>query len=486
MKKINQIYRLVIIVILFLSYVGNSQRYQLFKVNRSESFICGNVPIRPGESFVSPPEIYVASDPNYIEIQPLPGVQGSRTTRIFYGLENMLCGITLDPSRPLVNKCYNDLLNSFTIRPSNLDIKLTTPTSDITGDNSTGDEVTLTATEGYHELVYNWQVFITPEVADILENQGDNRCGFYFQGLGNTIEESPGSGPIGPGGPPGGPLPNVPRLGWINLPNKYLGENKITFTAEDLFGINAPQVVNKSLQFRIGMSNGYNSRIFSFSFIASSPKLVQPPTVKNDRCNYSKEGTFTMVLNRDLIEEGGLKEQLIVSLYDENTSSSVPPNTFKFFKQESTKVLVQNLTTTPPTYSYTWQEPLEAGKYRFRFQTLLGNGTIDPNDGSWATLEFSDDFEIKTPQNIKYQITSTKKETCKGASDGEMELAIEDRGEGNNSKYSYTLYEVNGTTVTEVPGKKDISFTGLSIIIKGLTQKRYRVKIQDEKGCFAR
>lgn len=485
-KEFSYKYKLLMII-LFLNYKGFSQRYQLFKVNRTENYLeraCDPKNLPPGQQFISAPEIYVASNHDYIEINYEPGVPGSRPGRVFYGLENMLCGIEKD-NLLLVNRCYNDVLNSFTVKPSSLSIRLTTPTSAETGDNSTGDEVTLTATSGYHELVYNWQVYITPEVADILENQGDNRCGFYFQGIGNTIEEGPGGsgGPIGPGGPTSGPLPHEPRLGWINLPNKYLGKDTITFRAEDLFGVNASKVINKSLQFRIGMSNGYNSRILPFSFLASSPKLVNTnpnPRVKNDRCHYSKEATFTMFLNRDLIED----EKLIVSLYDENTSSSVPPDTFKFFKQEDTKVLTANLGTNPVSYSYTWKGQLDAGKYKFRYQTLLGNGEIKSNDPSWATLEFSNEFEIRTPKNITYQIKSTKPETCKDASDGEMNIEILEGEDGRT--YKYTLYEVNGTTATEVPSKKNITFTGLNVTITGLTQKKYRVRIQDNEGCFAR
>lgn len=274
---------------------------------------------------------------------------------------------------------------------------------------------------------------------------------------------------------------------WEEVPS-FKNRYPLNVSLLDVFGSNWRNRFNGNLQLRFKFKTTFTSDTiysinnYTIELTECSPKLVSKnPTIKNDRCNYSKEGTFTMILNRDLVEN----ENLIVSLYDENTSSSVPTNRFKFFKQQFTSDLIPNLNTTPTTYSYTWEGVLDAGNYNFRYQTVLdGREGISDSDDSWRTAEFSNNFEIKTPKNIKYAIKSTKEETCKGARDGEMVIEILD-GEDLRS-YKYTLYEVNGSTVIEVSGKKNVIFTGLSTTITGLTQKKYRVKIQDNQGCFAR
>ena len=451
------------IFFLLISFLGYSQNYQVFRENRTTFLkrVCTNPRnLPPGQSYISAPQIYIGTDHDYLEIKSYPGVLNRPPIKVYYGLENMLCGVTLNPARRLVNTCYEDLLNSFTIKPTSMNINLTTPTSSLTNDNSTGDEVTLTGTTGYHELVYNWQVYISSEIAGVLENQGDNRCGFNFGGklIGDKAE----------------PIKKGKQQGWINLPNKFLGKEKISFTAEDLFGNNAAKVVGKSLKFRIGMSNGWNSwQILPFTFIASSPKLKKI-VKQNLRCNYTKDATFKLELDRNLVKN----EKLIVSVFFEDVTNKT--DGYSLFKQEDSDDLIKE---SNGNYSFTWQglnegflEPNK--KYKVKYQTQKNGVT----NADLATLKFSPPFIILLPKNVNFKATKLNDETCFNLVDGKIRLNITSGEE--TRKYSYILYKVEDTKETVY--RNWTEFSGKSTIIENLDKNKYKIKVKDSNECFAR
>lgn len=462
--------KLLFFTIVLIQTIGYSQKYQIFKENRI-TFLkgkCTNSKLPAGQEFITAPYIYVSSDHDYIEIVTYPGVLNRPISKVFYGLENMLCGITLNPSRPLINTCYEDSLNSFSIIPRRMSIKLTTPTSNITGDNSTGDEVTLTGSKGYHELVYNWQVYIPLEIAGVLENPGDKGCVLNSQG-GDDDDDDDGF-KIKTGSS---------RLGWVNLPNKYLGKEEISFTAEDLFGSNAVKVAGKSLKFRIGMSNGWNSNILPFSFILSSPKLVSL-TPQATTCNYKKDGKFKLKMSRDLIEETALteREKLVVAVFFKDDTNK--KEGYSLYGSEDTSSLIKEI---DGTYSYSWSGNLPTGEYKIKYQTIKKKKGEKGNSLVWDTIELSKkSFKILQADKVNFTATKFSDETCFGAKNGKIKLDITS---GETSKYKYIIYEVNGTSVTLY--RNWITFTGPTTIIENLDKKtEYRIKVQDTKGCFAR
>ncbi len=471
---------------IFYSCTIYSQGYDVFKADRrlqTKPACTGNP--GPGLAFIQPASISVASGNDHLRVNFTPGVAGG-VANYYYGIENMLCGVTLETDgnpTPLIlsNQCYDDLLYSFSIRPVGLDINLTTPTGLNTGDHSTGSEVTLKATKDYHELVYNWQVYISPELSGLMKSTGENRCGYYFEGGevsgGGSIGNPFGGGPVGGGPIGGGGLPvGEGSLGWVNLPDEFLGKDEITFTAKDLFGDNAYKAIGKSLQFRIGMSNGYNSRIIPFSFIVGSPEFedIKPIDLS---CNYINNGSFELLVDRDLIED----EQLIVTLYIKDATN---PEGYSLYGQQNMFDLVDN---GDRTFSFFWDnsgtEGLSADNYTVKYQVRVGTTGIPSSDPSWGTLKFSNDFDVLKPKAIEYEVTRYSEPTCLGARDGEIELKVSKGEDGRN--YSYILYTVNGSTFTPYQGMGWIPFASeKTTTVIGLPKDNYRIQVKDNRNCF--
>lgn len=452
------------IITVFSTNNAFGQSYSLFNNSRITTLLdaCSISPPN-GQSYVMPHNLSVATNNNGITVFD----HSNRSPRTYYySLEKMLLGIGEsgkifgDPLFNFSSVCYSDYLYYFSAVPTFLDVELTTQETVNNGDNSTGSEVTLSATPGYHPLVYTWQYYVDFTRDESLlfpENteraiKNEDSSGHAYSGRGDFSFSS----------------------NWRNFPSQFLGKDTITFIAEDLFGEYADQFVGRSIKFRIRMSNGWISdKIFSFVFIPSSPKLKKV-VEDNATCNYSKDGTFRLELNRDLADD----EYLTVSLFFKDETNL--EEGYSLFKQQDTSMLVK----IDNNYTYTWnysQDPLPPQTYKIKYQTYNGAEGI-PDESSWASLKFSNEFTIQKATNVDFIAKWVNDESCFEAGDGKIQVEVTS-GETGRS-YFYIVYKIEETTETLERGWT--SFLGSTTVISGLGKGKYKIKVKDSQDCLAK
>ncbi|MEQ3500069.1 hypothetical protein ABMY20_09955 [Tenacibaculum sp. SSH1-16] len=460
-------------IIMFFSAVNASgQSYKLFNTSRnfwSKNFCERNPPT--GNQYTTLNAISVKyglkGDGSTLYVDDSNGIR--KPDEYYYNLEEMLLGIVGTDNvsgypEPVLldisNICYNDFIHYLTISPSYFNTELTTPATENNGDNSTGSEVTLSATSGYHPLVYTWQYYVdfTPEEMKLFPENATIAKKNKINGRFNPYDKGDFS----------------TSSSWRNFPNQLLGKDKVTFTAKDLFGKYANLFVGRSIKFRIRMSNGWTSdKIFSFVFIPSSPKLKKV-VEDNATCNYSKDGTFRLELNRDLAED----EYLVVSLFFKDETNL--DEGFSLYKQQDTSTLVK----IDNNYTYTWdysQDPLPSQTYKIKYQTYKGAEGI-PDESSWASLKFSNEFTIQKATNVDFTAKRVNDESCFEAGDGKIQVEVTSGETGR--LYFYILYKIEGTT--EIVERGWTSFSGTTTIISGLGKGKYKIKVKDSEGCLAK
>lgn len=263
---------------------------------------------------------------------------------------------------------------------------------------------------------------------------------------------------------------------WENIPN-YRNRYPLNVSLLDIFGTNWRSQFNGNLQLRFRFTAPFTtSSVVSFStytiqLIECSPELIGAIQPQKTRCSYTNDGKFRMTVDRNLVPT----EKLIVSLYVEDTNN---PEGYSFLTQEAPT----SLTTVSNGYSYTWLGDIPPNKYKIKYQTLKGSGTIAGGDPSWASLEFSNSFTIQPSNQINYTAQILGDETCYLENDGKIKVELTQGEQGRI--YSYIMYTVNGTTTTLY--KNWTGFSGsFETTINGLGKNRYKVQVRDNKNCYA-
>ncbi|MDC1162410.1 hypothetical protein OAT18_03100 [Tenacibaculum sp.] len=228
--------------------------------------------------------------------------------------------------------------------------------------------------------------------------------------------------------------------------------------------------VKRKIHFRTGhkASNKYVAAR-TYDVIPCSPGLTNnPPRSEQTRCSYTKDGSFTIDLDRNLIPN----EKLIVTLYGEDGTS--PGNYTILKKQKYITNLSANLARDK--FSYKWDKELEYGNYKIKYQTLIGNGTLPSSDPSWASLVPSNPIIISKPKVVKFEAKNKKDESCLDEGDGEIEIY---NIEGGTEPFFYVITKPSGSN-------EEVKINGVSVILPGLGKGIYKIKVKDSKGCFAK
>ncbi|MCH2035168.1 MAG: hypothetical protein MK202_16795 [Tenacibaculum sp.] len=263
-------------------------------------------------------------------------------------------------------------------------------------------------------------------------------------------------------------------VNWEDFPVAYNKKPVSSFVLKDLLtdsGVDVNSLNENQIKFRTGYNNNYTN-IITYEIVPCPPKLVGEIITAKTTCNYSTDGKFTMAVDRDL----ELDEKLIVSLYAlDNVNSS-----YYFLTQESTNSLINNSSLS---YSYTWQGDIAANKYRIKYQILKGGGSSIPsNDQSWTKIGFSDEFSITNSDVFNFSALKINNETCFEKNDGKIRITISSKEAGRT--FQYRLYKVSGSTVTVFKDWTD--FSNDSFDVGGLDESTYRIKVRDNKKCYAR
>ncbi|WP_075340679.1 hypothetical protein [Tenacibaculum agarivorans] len=255
----------------------------------------------------------------------------------------------------------------------------------------------------------------------------------------------------------------------VGVVNNSQGKRSIT-VALNTFQENLRNHIGKTIYFRFKMKNGIQSSFKGYKIVSCSP-AYHSTNVSNTVCNYSTDGSFKINFRRNL----NANETLVITLYDGDNDAIL-------YNQEFTKTLINN---GNGTYGYQWQQPLDAGRYRVKYQTHNGNGGIATTDPSWDSLEFIPVFTIGRSEKVTFSITNDTDENCYAVNDGYIDVSAIGQP-GNTFFYQY---KKDGTTQV-VAGQSWIPFTGSTTTrISGLGKATYRVQVRQRRGtknCYAK
>jgi len=202
------------------------------------------------------------------------------------------------------------------------------------------------------------------------------------------------------------------------------------------------------------------SDILIFNIFKPSPQLLSFNPIET-KCSYTDDGSFSMVLDRDLASG----KKLVASLFFE-FEPITNPTVFNLLDQKDTTVLIDN---GDGTYTYQWPSdtPILPGNYKMRYQTY----DTTASNPVWDSLEGTEDgFVIGNPPPIKFSATKRNDVYCNDGSDGAIQL----NASGGVSNFKY---ELNNSGVW-------IPFTATNAhTITGLPQGTKTIKVQDANGC---
>ncbi|CAM1364592.1 hypothetical protein TOREUM_30149 [Tenacibaculum litoreum] len=425
------------ILLLFYSFWGFGQGYIVDYVTKSQSNYrsCEN----DGDAFWARvltngniPIGYRLYEDGYIEGRD-PGTtlcQVSNQYDTSLTPEDALCNVF----NYSLKGCCTKELGSFRIIPDN-DFKILTPDP---GVNNTTTSITLEASSGYHELVYNWM---------------------YYD-----------------------PITN----GWEKLPQEYLGKSSITFTAKDLFGSEAHLYMSKSIQYKLELCNGWSPKEpYTYVFISESPQLQDPIVTQKTSCNYKADGSLTLDFKRDLYTT----EKLAVIIYQQNTESG------EYDVILDQKLDIESLEKiNETTYRYQWVNNLPHGTYKLKYQTGKKGVGINPEDISWSNL-VPVKFTIEETAKVDFEVIVSADQNCFKINDGYIDINA--TGEGNRI-FLYQLTKdgviqfFNGTSWVKYEGSNIdnetwFPFTNAKTTrISKLNKGAYSVKVRDSEECLAK
>ena len=208
------------------------------------------------------------------------------------------------------------------------------------------------------------------------------------------------------------------------------------------------------------------SSILIFDIFNPSPefKEAKPQDVT---CNYDENGSFELVLGRNL----NTNEKLAVTIFEKDTGN-VPSG--------GQNLNITTLTANSDgTFSYKWPEILPPNEYKIKYQT----GTTSENlSNVFSSLEPAGEVEIKKTKEVTYSLTSAVDKTCFTRDDGYIDI----RADGQGGRTFFYQYLKNGV-VQKLAGEEWIPFTNARTTrIMGLGEANYRVKVQDSEKCFYR
>lgn len=220
--------------------------------------------------------------------------------------------------------------------------------------------------------------------------------------------------------------------------------------------------VKAEISFDGGATYNEETNILIYNVTSCSPQLLDFDSM-DALCSYTSDGSFSMVLDRDL----GTNKKLVVSLffYDPTATSG-----YSLLGQNDTTDLTNN---GDGTFSYTWPGQIPVGIYYVRYQTY-DTSTTNP---VWASLENTDDsFTIGSPPVISFSSTGTTDVNCNGGSDGTITLSAS----GGVAGYQY---QVDGGDWTDFNTPGSTSNRNGSHTITGLAEGDYTIKVRDANEC---
>ncbi|WP_143569690.1 hypothetical protein [Tenacibaculum agarivorans] len=413
-------YYTTLLLMLFIQQFSFSQGYVFNSLIEDVSLSCGQGDIADGlppGAFDTPELLIVGTGTNVRGVR----LEGNNTGNyIAISPQELFCGYTFNPTLDRSNYCEDRYIEYINIRPDD-NFKIITPNP---GMGNRRTEITLEASPGYHPLVYNWQYF------DIKDNR------------------------------------------WKQFPSRFLGQSSITFDAEDLFGANAEDYIDESIQYKLELCNGWSPAgpyIYVFEFPSPEFKGATPSSTV---CSYTEDGSFELKLGRNLFAN----EKLAVTIYEQDITTG----NFTIIPTGGQNFSVTSLRNNGDgTFSYVWPRNLPAKTYRIKYQTARRTDNI--TQSSFNSLVFAGEVTIQNSPSVGFTVSKSDK-NCFSTNDGYID--VQATGLGNMFFYQYR----KDGQVQVVAGQSWIPFTS-STRISGLNEATYRVQVRqvrEGKDCYAR
>jgi hypothetical protein len=249
---------------------------------------------------------------------------------------------------------------------------------------------------------------------------------------------------------------------WVEIPN-FSNRYPLNVSLEEALGLNYDSLFDGNLQLRYTVEASFSDVVlnpedsFTFNIIGCSPKLLDLTPHKTS-CVGADDGSFTMILDRDLDEN--INEELVVSVYDANDPDG------PILVQKDTTVLIDN---QDDTYSYTFPKILVEGSYLVKYQTHPDGEDIE--DESWNSLEFSDEFVVEDPDPVMFVLQELNDVYCFGGSDGRFKITAS--GGSEEGKYQFKVNNEGNWTDFDNPNNHTLI---------GLEEGNYEVAVQRVNG----
>ncbi|WP_298778365.1 SprB repeat-containing protein [uncultured Polaribacter sp.] len=258
---------------------------------------------------------------------------------------------------------------------------------------------------------------------------------------------------------------------WEQLEN-YSNYYPLKYSVEDIIGNDyLSRTGSNAIKLKYKYQYNSSSEILESETIIVNIETCSPEllsfTPTSTSCSYTDDGSFSMILDRNL----NTNEKLVASLFFENEFIS---GEYNLLTQKVTETLIDN---GNDTYTYNWPSdtPILAGNYKVRYQTL----NVSEANPVWSSLEGTEDgFTIDNPLPVTFSATKLNDVFCNGGSDAKIELEVK----GGIGNYKYFLNEA----ITGIPfTNTGIGTSSLSIFhtISGLPKGTKKIKVQDANGC---
>ncbi|UZO82094.1 T9SS type A sorting domain-containing protein [Aquimarina sp. ERC-38] len=294
--------------------------------------------------------------------------------------------------------CVQDEKGKYIIVPINFDI------SSINPNGSTSDKVNLRGTPNYDLRVYGWE---------------------YFDPFSRN---------------------------WTALPSSLRNKENITFTAQEAFGTNFRNYLNRPIQYRIALCNGWSTdTTLEFTFIDASPKQVGTVAITDNTCFGANDGAATVTFDNNVDVANGFEMRYFLyqgnpADFGTNFENTNPPQAYKNYRLGG---LIAN---GNGTFSGNTGNDIEPGNYYIVYQEVK-------YDGSNVTVKsgaITEQFTVRGPSQVVTSIASTVQPVCRNEG-GTVNLSANGGTENGAGNLQYRIvgnnsWQASPTFINLLPG----------------------------------
>ncbi|WP_298734623.1 hypothetical protein [uncultured Chitinophaga sp.] len=243
---------------------------------------------------------------------------------------------------------------------------------------------------------------------------------------------------------------------WTSFPAAFQTGDRSSFSANDLFGANADNILGRNVFIRIRYSGCYGadrySDIVTLSTRLTSPRITSAPG-KTVTCAGDNDGSVKIYFDRAL----KINEQLSIFL----TKPSEPGWTDGMY----------SITSLAADNSVTWPSVLSPGTYEISLQGKYpdaGTATIA------NTSAHRRSFTVNAPLPVRFSEAGRRQISCFGGNDGAVSI------NASGGTGDYTLWYSSNND----PVPRSLTFNSATATLSGLREGTYTITMRDGNNCY--